>query len=53
MKVGQSLDNAFKNTFGKMILNYGKVYAPVNENFGELFGYAGSLEKGCDQECAV
>ena len=38
-----------------MMLNYGKVYAPVFENFGELSGKAMKLDKKsqCNQACAV
>ena len=34
--VVQSLDNAFKNTYGKMVINYGKYYGPAIENFGKF-----------------
>jgi len=53
--VAQSLDNAFKNTFAKIMLNYGKTYAPAFEHYGEAAGKAMTLDKKskCNQDCAA
>ncbi len=55
--VVHELDNAFKNTFAKMMLNYGKMYAPVFEDLAEVSGKVlkldGKKSNKCDQNCAV
>jgi hypothetical protein len=45
------LDNAFKNTFAKMMLNYGKMYAPVFEDLAEVSGKVLKLDGKKSNKC--
>jgi hypothetical protein len=48
----QSVLNAYKNTFGKMIIEYGKTVGPVYKAFGDLFEEV-SVNGGCNVTCAT
>lgn len=48
----RGLANAYKNTNAKVILNWGKTFSPVIEDFGDLLDDA-YVNSTCDQDCAV
>lgn len=45
--VVRDLANAYKNTNAKIILNWGKTFAPVIEDFGDLTKKV-QVESNCD-----
>lgn len=48
----KDLADAYVNTNAKIILNWGKNFAPIFEDFGELTESV-QVGKQCDQQCAV
>jgi hypothetical protein len=50
--VVHGLSNAYKNTYGKMIIDYGKTIAPVYEAYGELASEV-QVNAACNETCAI
>ena len=50
--VYSSVLDAYKNTYGKMIIEYGKTVGPVYKAFGDLIEEV-SVNAGCNVTCAT
>ena len=51
-EVRKALADAYKNTAGKLILNFGKTVTPAVEAWAQVASNA-QVNAGCNQECAV
>ena len=51
-EVVQGICNAYKNTYGKIILDYGKTIAPIYQAYGDLLGEL-NVNAGCNETCAI
>ncbi len=48
----KALGDAYKNTVGKIILDYGKTVAPVYKTYGDLMEDV-QVNKECNETCAI
>jgi len=44
--------DAYRNTYGKMIIEYGKTVGPIYKAFGDLIEEV-SVNAGCNETCAT
>lgn len=49
----KSIDDAYKNTAAKFVLNYAKTYGPLLESEGKYITEAWATDANCDEDCAV
>jgi gas vesicle protein len=52
MELGKAVQDAYKNTAAKMIMDFGEHIGPILENTGELISEV-SVADGCNSACAV
>jgi hypothetical protein len=50
--VSHGLSNAYKNTWGKMIIEYGKTVGPIYRAYGDLIEEV-NVNPTCNQTCAI
>jgi hypothetical protein len=50
--VSHGISNAYKNTWGKMIIDYGKTVSPINRAYGDLIEEI-NVNPTCNQTCAI
>jgi hypothetical protein len=48
----RGVSDAYKNTWGKMIIDYGKTVAPIYRAYGDLLEEV-SVNAGCNETCAI
>ena len=48
----RGVSDAYKNTLGKMIIDYGKTVAPIYRAYGDLLEEV-SVNAGCNETCAI
>jgi hypothetical protein len=50
--ISHGLSNAYKNTWGKLIIDYGKTVAPIYRAYGDLIEEI-NVNPTCNQTCAI